>query len=197
MSETSAARTAARRAREDDLPDVAATLAAAFHDDPISVWCYPDDARRREILPRFFEIVARTYLPHGGVHTTDDAMGAAVWVPPGVEDDETALAALSEVSGEYAPRVEELFELMGAAHPRDPHHYLFLLATRPERQGQGIGSALMRPVLEACDRDGVPAYLEATCDRNQRLYLRHGFRVTGEIRVPGGPSLWPMWREPR
>ncbi|MGB0096249.1 MAG: GNAT family N-acetyltransferase, partial [Solirubrobacteraceae bacterium] len=61
---------------------------------------------------------------------------------------------------------------------------------------QGIGSALMKPMLDRCDRDGMPAYLEATSERNRRLYLRHGFDVTGEIRLPDGPSMWPMWREP-
>jgi hypothetical protein len=54
----------------------------------------------------------------------------------------------------------------------------------------------MRPVLERCDREGVPAYLEASGARNRDLYLRLGFRVTGEIRLPDGPSMWPMWREP-
>ena len=56
---------------------------------------------------------------------------------------------------------------------------------------------MMRPVLEMCDRDAMPAYLEATSERNKHLYLRHGFEVTGEINVPGGPSMWPMWREPK
>jgi hypothetical protein len=55
----------------------------------------------------------------------------------------------------------------------------------------------MRPVLEVCDRDAMPAYLEATSEGNKRLYLRHGFEVTGEIKLPDGPSMWPMWRTPR
>jgi ribosomal protein S18 acetylase RimI-like enzyme len=186
-----------RGATGADLPQVAETLAAAFLDDPIMAWCYPDADRRREILPRGFEIIAASNLPHGGVLTTDDGVGAAVWVPPGVEDDEEALRALLEVSAEYGSRVVQAFELMTAAHPEAPHQYLFLLATRPGWQSRGIGSALMRPVLEACDRDGLPAYLEATCERNVGLYQRHGFRVTGEIALPEGPSLWPMWREPR
>ena len=38
----------------------------------------------------------------------------------------------------------------------------------PELQGRGIGSALMQPVLERCDRDGMPAYLEATTPRGGR-----------------------------
>ena len=55
----------------------------------------------------------------------------------------------------------------------------------------------MAPVLEICDRQRVPAYLEATSERNRELYLRHAFEVTGEINVPDGPTLWCMWRTPQ
>ena len=82
-------------------------------------------------------------------------------------------------------------------HPHEPHHYLGILGVSPELQGRGIGSALMQPVLERCDRDGMPAYLEATTPRNRALYERHGFRVVLQVRWPdGGPPLWPMWRDP-
>jgi GNAT superfamily N-acetyltransferase len=74
---------------------------------------------------------------------------------------------------------------------------MFFLATRPQWQSHGLWSALLREVLDRCDRDGTPAYLEATCPASLRLYLRHGFQVTAEISLPDGPSLWPMWRVAR
>ena len=85
---------------------------------------------------------------------------------------------------------------MEEQHPVEDHEYLFFLGTRPEWQSRGLGSALMHEVLDRCDRDGTPAYLEATSPANQRLYLRQGFVVAGEIRLPDGPSMWRMWREP-
>lgn len=56
---------------------------------------------------------------------------------------------------------------------------------------------MLQPVLERCDADGVRAYLESTNLRNHSLYHRQGFVDAGEIRLDGGPSLTPMWREPR
>jgi ribosomal protein S18 acetylase RimI-like enzyme len=89
------------------------------------------------------------------------------------------------------------FEFQDKLHPHEPHYYLSIVAVAPEHQGRGIGSALIRPILERCDRDGVPAYLEATTERNRALYERHGFRVSEEVRWPDdGPPLWLMWREP-
>ena len=124
-------------------------------------------------------------------------MSSAVWAPPGAEDDEQLPERVGEIAAENAERLFEVLGLMDSVHPTDPHYYLFLLGTRPEWQGRGIGSALMAPVLETCDRERVPAYLEATSERNRELYLRHGFEVTGEIDVPDGPTLWCMWRTPQ
>jgi ribosomal protein S18 acetylase RimI-like enzyme len=82
-------------------------------------------------------------------------------------------------------------------HPRTPPHwYLAILGTEPAAQGRGIGSALLRPVLDRCDADGVGAYLESSKERNIAFYARHGFRVTGELKLPRGPRVWLMWRSP-
>ena len=55
----------------------------------------------------------------------------------------------------------------------------------------------MQPVLERCDAEGTPAYLETDTERNVQLYERHGFEVTEEFDLPGGgPPVWLMWRPP-
>jgi ribosomal protein S18 acetylase RimI-like enzyme len=83
------------------------------------------------------------------------------------------------------------------AHPPMPKHfYLAALGVAPARQGKGLGSRLMQPVLELCDADRVPAYLESSKESNIAFYARHGFRVTREIALPRGPTIYAMWREP-
>jgi ribosomal protein S18 acetylase RimI-like enzyme len=185
-----------RRAQASDVGALSATLAAAFFNDPVFAWCYPSGERRRRILVPWFDAVLTSNLVHGDTYTTDNAVAGAVWTPPGAEEDDKLGDRLAEISGPDAERLLAAFALMEANHPHQPHHYLFLLATRPEMQSHGIGSRLLRPVLEQCDRDATPAYLEATSENSRRLYLRHGFEPVGEIRLPGGPSMWPMWREP-
>ncbi len=186
-----------RKATHESLPTLSETLALAFYDDPVLMWCIADGSRRREILPRFFGALSDSYASYDEIWDVDEGVSAAVWAPPGAEDDEQLGDRIGEISAEYADRVFEVLGLMEEKHPVEPHYYLFVLGTRPECQGRGVGSALMRPVLETCDRDGVPAYLEATSERNKQLYLRHGFEVTGEIPLPDGPTMWPMWRSPR
>jgi GNAT superfamily N-acetyltransferase len=190
-----------RRAAGRDLPMLVETLVAAFVDDPAMTWLVPDGHRRLQILRAIFEITVDVNQPYGELYTTEPVpVAGAIWVPPGCqptgEHADQLVAWYVEAAEENAERARAALELMDECHPQEPHDYLFLLGTRPEWQSRGLGSALLREVLERCDREGRPAYLEASSQRNRRLYLRHGFEVTGEIRLPDGPSMWPMWREP-
>ena len=191
-----------RKATCHDRAALVETLTVVFHDDPVFVWWVPDPQRRPQILRAFFEVVVDVYQPHDELWVTEpDPIATAIWVPPGCQpsgdEAEQMVGWLVEAAAETADRLLAALELMEDQHPHDLHAYLFFVATLPQWRSRGIGSAVMREVLHRCDRDGTPAYLEATTLESQRLYLRHGFEVTGEIRLPDGPSMWPMWREPR
>jgi hypothetical protein len=58
------------------------------------------------------------------------------------------------------------------------------------------GTALLRPVLRRCDREGLPAYLEASSPDNARLYRRLGFVTRATVRPLGSPPLELMTRPP-
>lgn len=187
-----------RSAGPADTDILAATLAEAFQSDPVLSWCYPDGATRARILPTAFRVILEAAIPHGGVETALGGAATSVWVPPAAEIDAERMAGdLGTASEQYADRLLTLMGLLDEHHPTHrEHQYLFLLGTRDAWQSHGLGTALLRSVLTWCDHDGVPAYLEATSERNRSLYERHGFAVTKVIRLPDGPPLWCMWREP-
>ena len=114
-------------------------------------------------------------------------------VPP---DTSAALDRASAALFRDFPRTFDLFELFDAHHPREPHYHLQFIGVRPGCQGTGIGTALLRAMTDRCDLEGVAAYLEAD-ERSRLLYAKHGFEAIGDIRLPKGPSFWPMWRAPR
>jgi ribosomal protein S18 acetylase RimI-like enzyme len=194
---------AIRRITAEDGPRVIDALARSFHDDPVMEWLYPDEGRRVDQSRRFFEVRLRQLLPDGEVYTTPDLVGGALWAVPGkwrMRPLEVLrlLVAMAPALGRRGPRALRGLERVEARHPAEPeHYYLAVLGTEPESQGRGIGSALMGPVLEDCDENGVPAYLESSKERNIAFYARHGFKVTEEIRMPKGPLVWGMWRDPR
>jgi GNAT superfamily N-acetyltransferase len=188
-----------------DVGVLSSALARAFDDDPLSRYLFGDRLRAAGLV-RFFTIQLRhTYLRHGEVWTTPDRAGAALWAPPtmprpGVMDVVRIVPVVPYLSiwGHKTPDVVRLLAAYERARPRQVHWYLGTLGTDPDRQGRGVGSALLRVVLDRLDTDGFPAYLESSKESNLPFYARHGFEVTGEIHTPGGgPTLWLMWREPR
>lgn len=188
----------------DDVELVVAIAAAAFFDDPIMTWAFEDADQRRPYLEKLLRAVADGYLPEGGVVHLCQTSTVALWRSPSYEHHrpiatavEDRAVALSDFPEESARRLGLLGSLMAAAHPHTPHWYLHVLGTVPERQGQGLGQRTLRPVLEVCDGEGIPAYLESSNAVNIPFYRRQGFQPRGEIAVPEGPSLYPMWREPR
>ena len=70
--------------------------------------------------------------------------------------------------------------------------YLALVATEAGARGSGLGRAVLAPGL-ACAAE-VPAVLETSVARNLRFYERLGFRITRELQVEGGPTVWTMQR---
>jgi GNAT superfamily N-acetyltransferase len=193
--------TLVRRAGAADVPGLVDVLSASFAEDPVVRWITPDPDRRAESDAALFRVAVESNLGYGEVYAGEAApAAAALWVPPGVVEDPDAEARLVEryvaAVGESAERLRTCLGMMAEVHPPEPHAYLFLLGTRPERQGGGLGSALLRHVLDRCDREGTPAYLEATTRGSRRLYLRHGFADTGLIQLPDGPPMWRMWRDP-
>jgi GNAT superfamily N-acetyltransferase len=185
-----------------ELSAVAATVTAAFIDDPVTVWLLPDEHRRLELAQPLFELYIGAYLRFGETYLTADGEGAAVWAPPGAEpfDDEQEEqfgAALAELAGPDIERFGTLAEVFAQYHPDEPLYYCQFLATVPALQGHGIGSAFLRDMLARADREQMPAYHEATTPRNRALYERHGYHTVGELELPDGPTLWRMWRDPR
>lgn len=194
-----------RHATDADRDHVAGVLARAFFDDPVAMWMLPDDDRRRRLGPRAYEMFLRhMFLPHGEVYTDRDRRGAALWAPPGrwktpIPTQLRMAPGLARIlTFRRAPRMVRGLAHIEHAHPDDvAHWYLGILGTDPAAQGQGVGSAVMKPVLDRCDAEGVPAYLESSKHANIAFYRRHGFEVTDTISLPDGPEVWGMWREPR
>jgi ribosomal protein S18 acetylase RimI-like enzyme len=186
----------------DDVDVIATVMARAFWDDPLQVWAFPDAETRLVRLDRMFALqIRQSSVPIGESYTDESCSTGAFWMPPGKEQPDAAaigsMEALVPIVGDAITRIRAAYQAMMDAHPTVAHFYLAGLGTDPDRQGEGLGSAVMAPVLARCDADGIPAYLESTKQRNIAFYERHGFAVTGTIApAPDGPTMWCMWRDP-
>ncbi|WP_326559629.1 GNAT family N-acetyltransferase [Micromonospora sp. NBC_01796] len=185
------------RAEPAEARALAELIAEAFHPLAATAWLVPDPAVRPKILTDDFHILVEYAIEWGLVETTEDRRAVAVWLPavgdplPPPADYDNRLAA---ACGELTDRFRLLDDLFEANHPHDPHHHLAFLAVAPDRQRQGIGSALLRHRHAWLDEQGLPAYLDASSTDSRDLYARHGYKVAEPFRLPDGTPFWPMWR---
>jgi ribosomal protein S18 acetylase RimI-like enzyme len=176
-----------------------ATLTLAFGSDPANRWCWPDTAEYLAAFPQFVRALGGNAFAAECAFEIAGGAGAALWLPPGVEPDEAELIALVQRSV-HASRQSDVFELiqqMGQYHPKTAHWYLPFVGVEPMQQGRALGAQLLRPTLERCDDERLPAYLESSNPRNVPFYERLGFRRIGIIQAGTSPQVTPMLREPQ
>ena len=189
-----------------DVRSLSKVLARAFYDDPVMAFMLPDDEARAKALPPMFATLTRHhFLSRRGteVASRGGTIGAAtLWDPPGQRKSSRLeeLRMMPTLAWHFRSRGKEtqaLGRAMEEAHPEEPHWYLMVIGSDPTVRGAGFGQALMRSRLDRCDGERAPAYLEASKAELIPYYSRFGFEQIGEIQIPEGPKMWPMWRSPR
>lgn len=189
--------------RAADEAALVAMMARAFSQDPVFSWAFPEANRRVADLALVFGSAFADLTRHGCSWRIADGGGVCLWAPPGETWDEVAMAPWMErMAATYRAddlaRVGAFFAMVGEHHPAEPHYYLGVLAADLDRQGQGLGSALLRAGLAIVDEAGAPAYLESSNVKNVPLYERFGFQVTRELApAPDAPPVYFMWRPSR
>jgi ribosomal protein S18 acetylase RimI-like enzyme len=181
--------------------EAAATLTAAFLQDPLMCWIFDDARARPSQLHHWWAWMLDRRPAHARLMTTEDSRSAALWYGPDPAADDpqrdfpAMLAGL--LGAESALAKLRGLAVIPSAHPHDQRHwYLAAVGTRPDAQNRGSGRLVIAPVLADADAAGVGCYLESSNVRNIAFYERLGFRTIGLIQIPGGPALTPMWRAP-
>lgn len=197
-----------RLARDDEKDIASRVLTDAFVDeDGLNYWL-KQGASKTRARKSFFDAAVRDVVhANRQLYLAEDGaapLGAAIWLNPG--DKAFDLPPLRElmltpllfgVAGvKGMRRATALGRQLATLHPSVPHAHLVFLGVAPEAQGRGVGSAILKHTLAPLDAAGIPAYLEASTERNVALYQRHGFFISGEFKLPG-LHMRTMFREPR
>jgi len=192
--------TEVRRARPDEIDDVAGVLADAFADYPWTRFTIAADHHRLRVrgLQRLaLELIG---FDHGDVWVAladDQMVGAAVFTDSRAPAPESVVAELHERSIEFTgDRLQQSIEAhasIAGLLPDRLHVSLDVVGVRTAWQRRGVGDAVIGPGLDDADRKGLPVRLETSAIENVRFYARRGFAVTDHIDV-GGVEVWAMLR---
>lgn len=193
-----------RKATYADIDNLAVSLARAFDDDPFINWLVRKDEKRVHRIEHLFHTcLTELCLRHDNVFIAEDFTGGALWYPPGTS--EVSFARQLTLAHKMIPvvgatgllRLAWVMEQLGRRHPKEKHYYLQFLGTIPEARGKGTGTALLKPILDICDREKCGALLENTKENNIAFYGSFGFKVIEKFfPCKGSPTLWLMKRLP-
>jgi GNAT superfamily N-acetyltransferase len=191
----------ARHAVPSQRDTLARVLTEAFLADPMMALLFPDpdDASLSDHprLEKMMKLEVDRHLSAGHCYIVDD-VGAALWTPPGVDaPSEEFVALVDELAGSahMETLLPDFIEMM-QWKPDEPHFYLHMIGAADNARGMGLGTLMLRRVLDVCDRENTPAYLEASTARSAELYARHGFEELAAVHFTDTVALRPMLRLP-
>ncbi|MFC4001497.1 ribosomal protein S18-alanine N-acetyltransferase [Prauserella oleivorans] len=113
-----------------------------------------------------------------------------------------------DAGGYYLVALSDTGEVVGyaglarAGRPGDWETSVHTIGVLPEYQGQGVGTELLRALLERADELAAPVFLEVRTDNDSaiRLYEKHGFERIGlrkRYYQPSGADAYTMMRPAR
>ncbi len=190
-----------RTATPEDLAVIVDTAARSLDAEAMLRWSFGEE-RFEERIRRHFTHYEAENARRGWIRIAADGAGIAVWIPPDAREEHEAIGPApiggeAEILGDNAERHASFWGWVGEHEPPEPLLYLSHIGVVPERQGEGLGSVLMRDGLAQADHDGVPTWLETSRVDNVAYYERFGFRTAVDEDAPdGGPHIWFMGRDP-
>ncbi len=176
------------------------TLGDAFREDPI--WARILEGAL-EKFPYAFGTPLKMALHYGRAYApSTDVRAIAGWLSsPNVDMTiwrvirSGAIWPSMKLGMKYGKLTMQVFEKITRdrqeyMRDKEPYAYLLVIGVDPAYHRQGLGSLLVRSMLENLPPD-TPAYLETETEGNVRFYEKLGFEVVKEITVP--VLELPMW----
>ena len=195
-------------AQKKDIEQLAKVSADAYLDYPLHNWLFGGeyDDKASELL---MEISLKTMLKDAVIYADSEELnGFAVWLPFGFSGTKAipffkngAMKLIFHSGPGIIGRLlsYDSYSMNLKKEITDNYDwYLFNLCVKKDAQKKGIASKLMRPMLDFCDGERMPAYLETNKAVNVGLYQYFGFDLMKEEPIPKTSVMhYAMLKRPR
>jgi ribosomal protein S18 acetylase RimI-like enzyme len=182
--------------------------ADAFQDDPM--WKSILESELKEKLALCLEMTFLHCWKYGVVYGSDDSLEGLIAVVPGKYFNMNmwrmlmsgSFPLMGKIGSTLGKKMDTCFTPMIKDQKKNmngrDYIYLTILSVKKERQGKGIGGKLLRSVIDGCDQEGLPIYLETEILENVQMYEHFGFEIVKKITLPEiNCPVWEMMREPK
>ena len=194
--------------RRNDGAALAATVTAAFWDDPFyaGITAGRPEPERRAALDRYFALALREAWRAGEVQAGDDGAGVAIWTAPSGSPGAEAAASDKQRALQALLRAEEwaAYQAIGAFSHRmvaaavaDGVGDMSIMSCAWARKGTRVDERLLLPTLPRLNAQFLTGYLETFISRSMAFYGLHGYDTAASAVEPvTGAPYWILCRPP-
>lgn len=196
------------RLKRKDKGKAVEVLSKAFDSDPLTLYMFPNDATRRILLPHYFNFQVSYGLIFGKIYAPSPKIeGLAIWYLSNKYKMNMmkqlragGMRLFMKLKKETISRMMPIGRFSAEMHHKYgsfKHWYLSPIGVDPEFQGKGLGSLMIRTMLNRIDNEKLPSLLETQNPVNVEIYKRFGFEVVATETIPDTEiPHWVMVRQP-
>lgn len=162
-------------------------LTASFADNKSVNYIVKQDSRRQLRVMRLMEYSFDTCNRFGEILLSNDKKACALILFPDkkrttlqsiISDIKLIIGCMGLLKAKKAMTREAIIRKI---HPSIPFAYLWFIGVHPAEQNKGIGSALLKEVIEKYYTDNRAIYLETSTEKNLPWYKKYGFKTYSEL----------------
>lgn len=186
------------KVQKRDLKKCGSVLARAFQNYPMYRYIlgeqnsFENIEKATRFFVRFSFYYANVYAPSDEIHGVLGFVDYEKYKMNFYRSLRSGALSLAKLGSEIGKRFNDYEQFNTGIHAeviKGPHQYIMFVGVDPHKQGQGLGSQLMRPVLELAKAVNKPTYLETHDKRNVEIYYRYGFTLAGEYQLPNSDIM--------
>lgn len=176
-----------KRAENIDRNIIVDILVKSFGDNKSVNYIIKQDAKRDERLRRLMEYSHDVCKLFGDVFITDDKSGCALIIKPDKKRTSLKSVLLDARFAITCLGISNLKKAMSreatikAQHPDGLIYYLWFIGVDPNKQHEGIGSKLLKDVINKGQKENRTICLETSTSKNIPWYQSFGFTIYQEL----------------
>lgn len=173
-------------------------LTKAFFDNKSFNLIVRQDDNKNNRIQKIFDYYFDIHISAGFIYISDDNSACAM-ISCSDKRKESIKSIFADIKLLYYLGIRTALKgfkrerVVAEARTKSRYYYLLFLGVHPDKQGMGIGSNLMREILNNKNELDLPICLETSLIRNVEFYSKLGFYIYHEMQF--GFPLYFMVRD--